>query len=259
VPCACGAPRTPKARECLPCRRARLKAPASRSRVCGCGNAKAPASSTCVACYNARQRHGRAPLTCEWCGVAFWRKPKSAGYTDRDARRFCSKRCNGDRLRALAAARNAPKRQAEALAREMRAQYRDARRRLRALRRCPCGAPPAPTGRYCVPCRDARRRLPNANTSASLCQARALGVAHCCPNCGTTFQGLAHDVYCSTHCRKQYKPKYPRLRGLTLDDRNRVAALIALVREARRYLNSVRHPESELLRGGEAEFSGVSP
>jgi len=66
-----------------------------------CGIRIASAATRCVPCENERKREQgrqqRPPCICEWCGVSFDRKRRQ-----RDARRFCSKRCSGARRRNAA-------------------------------------------------------------------------------------------------------------------------------------------------------------
>jgi len=65
------------------------------------------------------------------------------------------------------------------------------------------------------------------------------GATHICPNCGQLFNGHDRDVFCSFRCARQLRKdgRYPTLGALPLDERNRVAELIALVRSARRQID----------------------
>jgi len=70
------------------------------------------------------------------------------------------------------------------------------------------------------------------------------GPRHVCPNCGREFFGYETDVYCSPYCGRQYNhERYPSLQDLSRPERNHLAEMIALVRQARRHINQThRNP-----------------
>ena len=196
--------------------------------VCACGQPRSRAAVQCKACETQARRR---PFVCEWCGGSFWRRSNRG-----DTRRFCSKRCSGARRTAIAAAKreiDRHEREIErAIDRANRPLLREARQRLRALRRCACGAPVASIhGVVCAACAAANRRAGHRRAR------RWSRIVHCCPSCGNSFFGLEHDVYCSSRCGHQLrKGRYPSIGGLPLEERNRIAEFIALVRAAHKQM-----------------------
>jgi len=176
-------------------------------------------------------------MNCEYCGVTFWRKRAK-----RDARRFCSKRCSGARIRARTAAAKAERTLATAFAAAFR---RELDARLPAIvvptleRRCPCGAPRHTRSKYCLVC---LRPLVAARVRAGRSAVTFTGLDHVCPNCGATFKGYEADTYCSRPCATQYRHRvdrgsYPRIGHMGIKERNTLAELIALMRAANRRIH----------------------
>jgi hypothetical protein len=180
--------------------------------------------------YRTSRKHN-PDLHCEWCGVAFFRRP-----SNRDARRFCSKRCSGARRRARTAERRAAILVQRRIAREKREQIRKQQHQARMI--CPCGARISRrTGRWCNTC--FAQQIGNG-IRAGHTVARTAGLHHLCPNCGQWFRGYPRDTFCSTTCAKQMRKRdrYPHLGHLPIDERNQLAELIALVRAVNRRLHT---------------------
>jgi hypothetical protein len=151
----------------------------------------------------------RTPLQCEYCGGMFWRRTHGAR-PDRDARRFCSKRCSG-------ALRTAVADQAHALTRKQAAIEREIARSVRQavvdqLKAVKAITPPSYKGVH-----------------------RRERVCHVCPDCGTTFQAPARAVFCSSRCGRRYK-QYPRIGAVPVVERNQLASMLSNVRAAQRIL-----------------------
>lgn len=196
------------------------------SRLCACGRRCHSTSARCLTCNRNRQ-----PFSCEWCGVSFRRKPNP-----HDACRFCSKKCSG----ALRTAGSAPV--VAAFARTFRRELQQALASPKTpiVRLCRCGAPITQwrTG-WCDPCLLVVR---GASIRAGHSVARLLGVAHICPNCGRSFKGYQKATYCSTRCATQMRKRiergtYPVIGHLQIDERNKLAELIALTRAVNRRLH----------------------
>jgi predicted nucleic acid-binding Zn ribbon protein len=114
---------------------------------------------------------------------------------------------------------------------------------LRQCRSCLGSIPSDRGGRYCS---EACRTVgTGAHVRETRRQNKHQGVAHVCPNCGTSF--LSHvsgDVFCSRRCRepmqkrtKRGERRYPSVRDIPVDERNRIAQLFVLLRSARKHIN----------------------
>ena len=228
---------TPSPR-CDTCRRQHRRTIPSRLKVyyrCACGQPRASAAAQCHACYNA-DRRGPA-LVCEWCGTAFWRR---AG--EHDARRFCSKRCSGLRK---AEDGSSPILQPEIIAaRQLAAAMRKAQRLDD----------------------KARRRAEQQHSRALIRQhkrpdQRRTRHNHLCPDCGAWFHGPPAAVFCSPTCGQRYSRhgKYPYLQTIeSVTERNKLAALISLIRQANRRLQEMgRSEDGEIPREGDRGPSNV--
>ena len=232
--CACGQSKCIAAKQCRQC--ADRRRAARPSHCPSCGGPKWAYAIRCQQCDAAARRGPQ--LWCEWCGQAFWRRHRGKR-PDRDARRFCSKRCSGQRRTAAHVLRMAIAReqqqQQRAYSQEERAQQRA---QLFQARTCSCGSLiTRRRGRWCNTCfatriGDGRR--------AARAVARSSGLSHICPNCGQGFCGYPSDTFCSSLCAKQMRNKrsrgrpYPSIQHLATGDRNRLAEMIALVRAANR-------------------------
>ena len=233
-------------RRCDPCKRAiriRLsKEWASRTRVyrCACGRPIGRIAKVCRQCRSPA-RH------CEWCGGAF-RRYISKKWPTHDAGRFCSKRCSGARRRAETAEREAPRLAAAAITRAQNNAVRAALKAAHAI--CPCGQPVAgPSSRWCGVCYG--HRIGNGIRAAYV-RSTLSGLEHICPNCGDTFKGYAQRLCCSRACsipygRKQREGTYPPIRSMPLEERNKVAWLISLVRRANQIMWSRTDKEGRMI------------
>lgn len=214
----------------------RGRKPKPWTHVCACGRPKHSRSKLCLMCDKQRRTRMVPIRICQWCGGKFRRKGHDPR-TTHDVLRFCRKKCWGAFRSAFAQAEQEQYQRAREISRELtRAQ------RLYARSVCPCGAPiTRPRGRFC-------------NTCAATCRGRGIrraravgrrtGLAHLCPNCGRQFRGYERDVFCSQHCSHQYtkKQRYPSIGAMSLEQRNQIAELIALVRSARRRVHEELQP-----------------
>lgn len=228
--CRCGHAKSKSSPQCRACAiNTREKIPRPR---CSCGGQKARYSLRCQACDAVRRkceavRRMVPTRVCQWCGAEFRRQGDARAA--HDVLRFCSKKCWGAFRSAIAQAQHEKYRGARQIIRELtRAQ------RLYARSVCACGATiTRPYGSLCTSCRAARR-------SEAFRIRREEGVHHLCPNCGQSFRGHTDDVYCSSPCAKQFRKKSrSRIRAIPLDERNRIAELLALVRAANRRIDEV--------------------
>lgn len=199
--------------------------------VCACGGRKSYGTICCRTCEDLR-RHAdgheqRVERLCQWCGKPFRRKGRLTR-PGAEVFRFCRKKCWGAFRSTVARAERDARRQARRISRELtRAQ------RLFARSVCACGATiTRPSGRMCNAC-SALRKREGKQRGQSL--SRSTGLEHICPNCGESFRGYERDVFCSPRCGRQLKHpgRYPSIGGLSIDKRNEIAELIALVRSAR--------------------------
>jgi hypothetical protein len=240
-----GSPR----RRCDACRREYAKTYPSRQPghyyVCACGRPRANTAAKCLTCYWAERR--RQIHICQHCGQSF--RPKRSVCTARcQNNKYCSRACyfRAKHARAEVAA------SAEAEALEARRAERafarsfalELRKRLPADhsvmgRFCRCGAAITQfaTG-FCAPC---IAEIMAARVRAGHSVARLLGVAHICPNCGRSFRGYPRAVCCSRRCDRQISKwkkgrRYPSIQHVPVDERNKLAELIALTRAANRRL-----------------------
>jgi hypothetical protein len=214
--CHCGQPKTKYRRQCLTCRRSARRA---RPR-CACGGAKSYGAARCMTCETTARRDQIIERVCQQCGCTF--KRKSHGGPGHDVKRFCSKKCWGAFLAAEARVTREAIRQAHSIQRELE---RAQRRYARSV--CACGATATRDGR-CSTC-NSRRYQP-----------LVARVDHVCPNCGQAFQAPESWVHCSRRCGQQLSGKgrrYPKIGALPVEDRNRIAELIALTRTARRRID----------------------
>jgi len=235
--CACGQTKARYVDRCRFCARRE----SNKDKVpCACGRPKSRRTVQCRTCFNVK--HRSPAFQCAWCTRTFWR-PK---WKD-DARRFCSRDC----FFAMKKGRAADRAESEAAEREIQqALYHAAKKVRRSLRRCVHCAGSMPDdrgGRYC--------------SDACLCAVlgtkvretrrtnKAAGIQHQCPNCGVWFPGHPCDVYCSPRCCKQFKThlgRYPSLENVfPIEERNRIAGLIALVRAARRQIDFDQNPSAK--------------
>lgn len=201
VACACGRMKTRVAAQCRICHNIRRSSRISR---CACGTAISRGSVRCVPCQHAAQRLA-AMRTCEWCGRGFYKRPET--------KRFCSNSCSAKRSAAI---RFASTYAARAEARAERAIQQAIQKAAENARR--------------VAERAARPRW---------CRPRAPLVEHVCPCCGLAFMGTAGRAYCSKRCRRGMRKYSVRLNGFTLDDRNKMAELLALLKAYNRRINTV--------------------
>jgi hypothetical protein len=240
IPCACGGNKTPGAQYCRSC----PARPINPRRLCICGREKSYHRQLCLACRKAARR---PPLRyCEWCSAPFRRTKHGR---DKDVFRFCSRECHFARLKAIAAVNQETRRaQDQAVAHERaidRALTAAARRAITLLRACKhCGASMPEDRRQSVYCGEACRI---AGTAAHVRGTRARnkpqGLAHVCPNCGIRFTSHEGDVFCSARCSRQLKHRrYGSFRWLDVDERNRIAELVALARAANRFIDQSFKP-----------------
>jgi hypothetical protein len=192
-------------------------------------------------------RRGPA-FTCEWCHQSFWRPKKPAAI---DARRFCSKRCAAFKRTAAGlmpfqqvevqvrlAIATEHRRQQQREERDRREQERkqqrlDRQQEYQETTKCACGAPSTIT-RW-------NQSHPYVRRWCAACHAQEFQAwRHVCPDCGQEFYGAERDTYCSPRCQHRYtrKGRYPFLGAIPVAERNRLAALIVLVRQARRQINT---------------------
>ena len=246
----------------------------SRQSTCACGQSKGPRSLRCFACNKAhlhdarasrlsalnKARHPRQIFHCEWCHVEFWRNREP-----KDALRFCSKRCSA--LRRMAegkmpiqdpevqvrlAIANEHRREQYRIAREFRLKEKERQQQQSQQRAqeqhqqwiietaCACGLPH--TKSLWTPKHPYMRRWCDA------CHTQEFYAwLHVCPNCGQEFYGGESVIHCSTRCGKQMAKRrargsYPFISNLPIEERNRLAALIALVRAVNRRLHTTGNP-----------------
>lgn len=200
-------------------------------------------------------------FVCKGCGQLIKRYPAPA----RDNRReYCSLKCKMRVWWRTHECQRYPPSESLVLRRQIESAQRKALCREQQIERaiervhweqartiCSCGATiardsgsNAPYCRLCRTCATTRIAAINRETRAAI---RTEGVDHVCPNCGQSFRGYVDDVYCSSRCNKQMhkkKGRYPSIRGLPLDERNRLAELLALVRAARRRMDGAPDKES---------------
>lgn len=106
------------------------------------------------------------------------------------------------------------------------------------VRSCDCGAviTRRKDGRRCAACSAKRlaRIVPRA-------WKRVLGIDHLCPCCGAWFKGYRHEVYCSARCCELMTKRgiYPALGRIDVEERNHLAELIYLARQANRRLYEI--------------------
>jgi len=197
--------------------------------VCACGQSKSSRAKRCLMCERQRLEQMVPLRICQWCQSEFRRKGRRVR-DGHDILCFCSKKCWGACRSARFQAEQNEYRQACQISRELkRAQ------RLYARSICACGATiTRRCGTLCNTCA-AEHKREGIHRARSV--SRTAGVRHICPNCGESFRGYASDVHCSTRCCKQLRKKgqrYPVIGALPLQERNRIAELVALVRAARR-------------------------
>jgi hypothetical protein len=227
--CNCGALKAAGVLRCPACKAAKKLAPF----VCACGGKKAREAAACRACYLTNVHADDS--TCQWCQQTFRRGQKAP---DRDARKYCSKTCYGAAKRIWAP--GARGRFVASLRHELRSRLAVFDRRSQTAapwRRCSCGAPiENPFGKCCRRCGAERKGIGIRSARAI---SRRVGCEHVCPNCGVRFHGHPGDVFCSAKCGRQLRGRNFSIRGLPLDERNKLAELIALVRAANRRLQGV--------------------
>lgn len=207
-------------------------------KLCSCGRPKFSRSARCLACAKAVRRRA---LTCTYCGVAFWRRKVG----DKEQRRFCSRECYFSMKKAHAvthAAELQASKANEQIEKVIQRELREAAQQtLLVLRWCPCGAPlnrRSVGGRYCRACVATRIRTATRNARHA---ASEQGIEHLCPNCGQWFKGYEREVYCSVRCGKRMRKvpgRYPSISEIPIDQRNQLAEYLALIRRARRHIDS---------------------
>ena len=225
---------TPNAQFCCPaCKLARGR--------CACGRPTDHAQ--CRRCHDTANAN-RKLRTCEGCGIAF-RLSNSPG--KQYAGRFHSRKCAAIHRWALHNARVKAEREARQEARRVRLIEREIARETSRPGVCRCGAPITRDRQchdpYVTLCKECAARQIADRVRRVRLASRHDGVDHVCPNCGETFRGFERDVFCSTRCAAQLKREtYPSIGALPLDERNRIAAMVALMRHARSrlYANSPR-------------------
>ena len=200
--------------------------------LCRCGKPRNFAAAQCWACYSAARR--RPIRVCRQCTRPFHPK-RGVHPARRQVNKYCSRSCffTSKRLRAEAVAMETAI--SRSLARAQRLQVRQQRHETRMV--CPCGAAiTRPTGRWCNSCY--ATQIANG-IRAGRDWARVTGPDHLCPNCGQWFKGYQAHTFCSSHCqeqmsRMQARGRYPSIQHVPVDERNHLAELIALAREANR-------------------------
>jgi hypothetical protein len=231
VPCACGGWKSKTGKQCKAC----WQQHQTTQTTCACGHWKSSGATHCLDCERQRQQRTVPTRICEQCGGEFRRR--SAGPRHRtEVFRFCSKKCWGGfrtaqsqtaEARALAATRQ----QAQSFARElMRAQQLE----LQSV--CACGAAKRPLAQRCRACARLRTRTRLRGRYQPHEPAQS-----CCPDCGAQFiTTRPNKVFCSDRCHTRYtkKGRYPSIAAITpITERNRIAALVALVRSAQRRIH----------------------
>jgi hypothetical protein len=223
--CQCGKWKSKKAVQCRACRA--CSRPITR-KPCACGRHKSYGAIRCQACESHRRWPDPQIFLCEWCGQTCQRKNRRDA--KHDARRFCSKRCSGALRTAEAKAAQQTIRQAHSIQRELERAQRQYARSV-----CACGAAVTRSSRsMCSACwREYSRRWHPLTAK----------VEHLCPNCGQSFQAPEGRVFCSRRCGVQISKtrdkvrRYPSIGRLPVEDRNHLAALIALTRAANRRID----------------------
>lgn len=143
---------------------------------------------------------------CEWCGIEVWRKG-NGGRLDKDAHRFCSKKCSGALRSSVAERANATAKATAAFEREV------ARSVKQAL----------------------QDRLKDVVPKSYKGIHRRERVRHVCPDCGNVFDAPVKFVFCSRRCSQRYNKKgRPYIGSVEIHQRNQIASMLALVRAANR-------------------------
>jgi hypothetical protein len=241
----------------------------SRQSTCACGGWKSPTSARCLACDKARRK---PPLRhCEWCHQAFVMRQRHAD-PKKGAGRFCTKRCSG-LFRAAAGVMPLQKADVRARAAIGTAQYRELHREEWDWRReerkrqkeeeqrhqqqkwdrehaCSCGAS-STTARWVYDEPYRAGQTPPSGRTRYWCEAcfahEFYARQHVCPNCGEEFYGTERETYCSERCGTQMRKRiersacYPSIGHLPVDERNKLARLIALMRAAHRRIKLWPH------------------
>lgn len=230
--------RGPSRRRCDACRLQHAKTWPSRQPghyfKCACGRARANGAARCLACYWAEKR--REVHICQQCSLSF-RPIRSLSKASCQVNKYCSRACYFAMKRGRAETRSIERKIAQAHAREQRkrnwTQRHQERQEQRAATRCPCGAAlTRPTARWCKNCY--ATQIGNGIRKGREWM-RATGLDHLCPNCGQWFKGYESSTFCSLKCCTQWKPgRYPCISRVPIEERNQLAELLALVREANR-------------------------
>jgi hypothetical protein len=229
-------------RRCDACRREHAKRWPSRSKshyLCACGKSRNPAAAKCWTCYSASRK--RRPIqVCQTCNRSFQTK-RGLSEVNYQRNKYCSRACYFATKKAKAAERLISLTASQVIARAQREAVMAEREAARAslavarVRSCRCGAviTRRKDGVFCAACSAERRErvIPRA-------WVRVLGVDHLCPNCGAWFKGYRYAVYCSARCCEQTTKhgRYPALGRVDVEERNGLAELVYLEREARRWL-----------------------
>jgi len=211
----------------------RKQAWASRQKgyhVCACGKPRAVNAAQCWACY--AETRCQPVHVCEYCKQSFQPK-RSVNPARFQFNKYCSRACYFAVKKATACERLVAHELARTIAHEQRRQKREQQEHL-----CACGATINVKNKRCRRC-----FLKQAGSVIRETRelARVTGVDHLCPNCGQWFKGYESSTFCSERCcLRLRRDRYASIRHLPLEERNNLAELIALTREAnRRIQNSV--------------------
>lgn len=218
--CRCGLAKRPASFVCKKCRLAGRGKGRTRS-FCSCGQQLSFSAKQCAACVRAQHRLKRTHV-CEGCGSAFVRRRK------KNACRYCSRRCA----------------------------FNHAADWIHPLPRYPRSFPLQVVDRHCEGCQAIL-----TNRQRRFCS-QACGYAHMlrtkkeartrsfvstlrlCPACGEYFGTSAnHDqIFCSRPCNRRFnrKGRYPSLKTVPQSERQQLASLISLMREARHHIDRER-------------------
>ena len=240
--CECGREKTPHSPRCQACYNASRMKDGERyasGRLtyrshCPCGQSMSRGSILCWSCTQRAHSQRRELRTCEHCSIQFSRKRCSY---ERDARRFCSRKCWGLWKRDFYARERAERE-------ERRMQVEVPQERQRPCLECgqSMGSLNHSMHAHCRRLRNNRvRRDRGRELRGESTRARHPATFHVCPTCGETFTASVGDkraVYCSLRCSaRQPKRSMGALHRLPLDERNQLALMLADVKRVRRLLN----------------------
>ena len=197
-------------------------------KLCACGQLISRTAARCFTCYiklRSEQQKARRTFRCLGCGQESSRR-KCPGH---DARKYCSRAC------------------AFAHWSEIRlSDVRSVRARARPRPTHPCRRCDRPIElrkQLCVSCREVARWDQADRRRQKARQRPKVGTfKHTCPSCGDPFVGLRDAVFCSHICSRRARKvtKGMGLSRLPINERERVAPLVALVRQANQRIDRVR-------------------